>query len=149
MRILVKNQADTTQNGVYLATAPTSWLRATDMDIESEVESSQLYAATVGSTNANIYYVQSNNQFSLFNDTSARGQIIFEPFISTSTTLNEVLLNFGNFNNPSYSTVKLSVLLTLPVGSDPFSTDLLLTNQLRVNEASTNNGTNTVEDLRR
>ena len=40
-------------------------------------------------------------------------------------------------------------LLTLPVGSDPFSTDLLLTNQLRVNEASTNNGTNTVEDLRR
>jgi hypothetical protein len=54
-RVLVKNQASSAQNGIYIAST-TAWTRSTDMDVWSEVPGA--YTVVInGSTNANTSWV--------------------------------------------------------------------------------------------
>lgn len=69
--------------------------------------------------------------------------------LTTNATTNTLRLGFGDFDDPAARSTRISLFVTLPIGADPFVSDLFLTNQLRVNETSTNQGQQTVEDLRR
>lgn len=69
--------------------------------------------------------------------------------ITTNATTNTLTLSFGDFDDPQARATTISLLVTLPVGSESFVRDLFLTNQLRVNQGDTFLGTTTVEDLRR
>ena len=60
------------------------------------------------------------------------------PTISTDTTANSITLDFGTFNDiPLHRSTTIDMLVTLPVGTQPFASDLFLTNQLRVSESNT------------
>ncbi len=73
-----------------------------------------------------------------------------DPVITSNATTNAITFDFGSRNDVlQRRTATISLLVTLPIGSDPFAADLFLTNQLRVSEDSTNAGAVTVEDLRR
>lgn len=55
-RILLKNQTDATENGIYVANTaidPTTWARATDADEDSEVTSGMFTFVEEGTTHAN------------------------------------------------------------------------------------------------
>ena len=71
------------------------------------------------------------------------------PTLVVDSVSNSVTLNFGTQSDPQRRPSQISVLVTFVVGNQPFSSDLFLTNQLRISEGSTNAGTTTVEDLRR
>ncbi len=147
--VLVKDQVDQRQNGVYTVVSAGNWERDTSMNSESEIESSHMVRVLGGTVNAAIDFVHTNREFSTFNAVGTRGDIVFGPFISTDQPNNGILLNFGNFDDPLRRSGKIALYLTLPIGNDPFGKALFLTNQMRVNEASTNNGTTTVEEVRR
>ncbi len=151
--VLVKDQADPRQNGVYLVVnaATGAWSRSVDMDAVREVQNTLLFRIAGGAVNANRAFSQTNNKFLSFNNaTPANGNIVFTSFITTDPVTNTIAFNFGNFDdNGQRRSTTISILLTLPVGADPFASDLFLTNQLRIDEGSTNQGSVTVEDLRR
>ena len=69
--------------------------------------------------------------------------------IVTDANTNTLTMLFGNFEDNLSRATTISLLVTLPVIDVPFANDLFLSNQLRVNEGSTVQGTTTVEDLRR
>ncbi|WP_016747317.1 hypothetical protein [Rhizorhabdus wittichii] len=54
-RVLVKNQADTKENGIYRA-APGDWVRAPDFDGALDVVGGTYIPVQVGTTNANTYW---------------------------------------------------------------------------------------------
>jgi fimbrial isopeptide formation D2 family protein/uncharacterized repeat protein (TIGR01451 family) len=71
------------------------------------------------------------------------------PVISKNSTDNTVTMNFGTHEDiPLRRASQISLLITFPVSNDPFITDLFLTNQFRVTEASTNAGDTTAEGIR-
>ncbi|MCZ2343080.1 MAG: DUF11 domain-containing protein, partial [Bacteroidales bacterium] len=69
--------------------------------------------------------------------------------ISTDATQNSLKLDFGDFHDSAARSTTISLLVTFKVSNAAFADDLFLTNQLRINEDTTNQGTVTVEDLRR
>ncbi len=71
------------------------------------------------------------------------------PSLAVDSVSNSITLNFGTQEDTQRRSTQISVLVTFVVGNQPFSSDLFLTNQLRISEGSTNAGTTTVEDLRR
>jgi fimbrial isopeptide formation D2 family protein/uncharacterized repeat protein (TIGR01451 family) len=148
MRILVKNQADSRQNGIYVANIPTSWTRATDFNDPSEVQNARVFIVTNGNQNKDLGFVQTNQAFLTFNGTSTTTSgIDFTPFIQTNQTTNTITFNFGNLSDTALRrSTTISLYLSLPVTNVPAGQDLFLTNQLRINEASTNNGSQTVEN---
>ncbi len=62
-RILLKNQTDATENGIYdtgiSGTNPTNWNRATDADTSIEVNNGMITVITEGTLNANTAFVLS------------------------------------------------------------------------------------------
>jgi hypothetical protein len=59
-RVLVKDQADTSTNGIYLA-ASGAWSRATDYDSALEISQSAVYVLAGGTTNGRSSFVQTSN----------------------------------------------------------------------------------------
>ncbi|WP_232056120.1 SdrD B-like domain-containing protein [Tuwongella immobilis] len=151
-RVLVKNQADSRQNGVYvvLNAATGAWQRATDFDAVTEVQNTRIFQVQFGAVNTGNAFVPNNREFLSFNSGSATlSGISFQSFVTTDPLQNEIRFNFGNLSDTGVRrSTTISLLLTLPMGTDPFVADLFLTNQLRILEASTNQGTTTEEDLR-
>lgn len=71
------------------------------------------------------------------------------PTLSTSATNNELILAFGTHDDiPQRRGSQISILVTFVISNDPFVNDLYLTNQLRIEEASTNAGDTTAERIR-
>jgi len=59
-RVLVKNQADASTNGIYLV-ASGAWSRATDYDSALEISQSAVYVLAGGTTNGRSSFVQTSN----------------------------------------------------------------------------------------
>jgi uncharacterized repeat protein (TIGR01451 family) len=84
--------------------------------------------------------------FATFDPTLAGAR---NPVISKNSTDNTVTMDFGTHEDiPLRRASQISLLITFPVSNDPFITDLFLTNQFRVTEASTNAGDTTAEGIR-
>jgi hypothetical protein len=58
-RVLVKNQSNATQNGIYLA-KPGAWVRADDYNSAAEIQGGDFTFVTGGNTYANTGWVQTN-----------------------------------------------------------------------------------------
>lgn len=102
-RVLVKNQADASQNGIYTAAAG-AWLRATDADEGTEMSPGHLLMVMVGAVNAStIWQMASQDQ----------------PTIGASA-LNYRLV-FGRTGVPSgtYRSVRVDDLGRVTAGSNP------------------------------
>ncbi|MGL6075104.1 MAG: beta strand repeat-containing protein, partial [Fimbriiglobus sp.] len=88
----------------------------------------------------------SDTYFNTFAPANGAGR---NPAITADADNNSVTMDFGTHDDPLRQSTQISLLITFVVGNQPFSSDLFLTNQLRVLENSTNAGNYTVEDLRR
>jgi len=148
-RILVKNQATPSQNGVYVVASAGIWNRAADFDSINEAGTGILVRVTSGTVHSGDAFIQTNKSFNLFNGVGAVGQIAFASFITTDAATNSINLNFGSFQDVGNRlSTTVDILITLPVADFPFVADLNLTNQFRVTESSTNNGGQTLEAIR-
>ncbi|MFQ3633603.1 isopeptide-forming domain-containing fimbrial protein, partial [Roseiflexus sp.] len=146
-RVLVKDQTDARQNGVYVVTdaATGVWDRAADFDTARELTNGPLVGVTSGATNANQHFRQSNPTFSVFNT----HPITWTPFVTTDAAGNSFTLNFGwhdDVDGGRRSSL-IDVLVTMRVADAAFTEDLFLTNQLRVNEFSTNAGSQYFDEI--
>ena len=146
-RVLLKDQTNPTQNGVYTVdnAATGVWTRASDFDTSLEVVNGPLFGVAEGVVNARRHFRESSRDFTTFNT----DPITFEPFIVTDPNGNSFTLNFGwhdDIAGGRRSSV-IDVLVTLRVADAPFTDDLFLTNQLRVSEASTNAGAQDYDEI--
>lgn len=82
---------------------------------------------------------------SFYNSNPPASNIV--PAISTSASGNSVQFTYGNYDDPSVPSpsTAVDILFTVTVSNEPFTDRLLLTNQLRVHEGSTNS-TDTDDD---
>ncbi len=70
------------------------------------------------------------------------------PTITTDTVNNSITMDFGSFDDiPLHRATTIDLLLTLQVGPQAFASDLFLTNQMRVNEDSTNAGSTLIDQI--
>jgi large repetitive protein len=91
----------------------------------------------------------SDTYFSTFDP--SQSDISRHPDLDPDPLRNSLTLDFGTHDDPGIGnrrSTTISVLVTFRVSDVPFAADLPLTNQLRVNEGSTNAGTATVEAIR-
>jgi fimbrial isopeptide formation D2 family protein/uncharacterized repeat protein (TIGR01451 family) len=146
-RVLVKDQTDARQNGVYVVVNAASgvWNRAADFDTAREITNSPLVGVTAGATNAGQHFRQSNPTFNTFNTDA----ITWAPFITTDAAGNSFTLNFGWHDDVDGGRREslIDLLVTLRVADAAFANDLFLTNQLRVNEFSTNAGSQYFDEI--
>lgn len=78
-RILIKDQADQTTNGIYTVNASGAPTRATDYDVSAEVWAGTFTAITAGTANANTIWVQSTS-----NPTLGSSNLVFSQLSSSS-----------------------------------------------------------------
>jgi fimbrial isopeptide formation D2 family protein/uncharacterized repeat protein (TIGR01451 family) len=146
-RVLVKDQTDARQNGVYVVVnaASGAWDRATDFDTAREITNGPLVGVTAGATNAGQHFRQSNPTFNTFNTDA----ITWAPFITTDAAGNSFTFNFGWHDDVDGGRREslIDLLVTLRVADAAFANDLFLTNQLRVNEFSTNAGSQYFDEI--
>ncbi|MDW8148897.1 MAG: isopeptide-forming domain-containing fimbrial protein [Roseiflexaceae bacterium] len=146
-RVLVKDQTDARQNGVYVVVnaATGVWSRAADFDTARELTNGPLVGVTAGATNANQHFRQTNQNFNTFNTDA----ITWAPFITTDAAGNSFTLNFGWYDDVEGGrrSSLIDILVTLRVADAAFTEDLFLTNQLRVNEFSTNAGSQYFDEI--
>jgi fimbrial isopeptide formation D2 family protein/uncharacterized repeat protein (TIGR01451 family) len=146
-RVLVKDQTDPRQNGVYVVVnaAIGAWNRAADFDTAREITNGPLVGVTAGATNAGQHFRQSNATFNTFNT----DPITWAPFITTDAAGNSFTFNFGWHDDVDGGrrTSLIDLLVTLRVADAAFANDLFLTNQLRVNEFSTNAGSQYFDEI--
>jgi fimbrial isopeptide formation D2 family protein/uncharacterized repeat protein (TIGR01451 family) len=146
-RVLVKDQTDPRQNGVYVVVnaASGAWNRAADFDTAREITNGPLVGVTAGATNAGQHFRQSNATFNTFNTDA----ITWAPFITTDAAGNSFTFNFGWHDDVDGGrrTSLIDLLVTLRVADAAFANDLFLTNQLRVNEFSTNAGSQYFDEI--
>jgi fimbrial isopeptide formation D2 family protein/uncharacterized repeat protein (TIGR01451 family) len=146
-RVLVKDQTDARENGVYVVVnaASGAWDRATDFDTAREITNSPLVGVTAGATNAGQHFRQSNPTFNTFNTDA----ITWAPFITTDAAGNSFTFNFGWHDDVDGGRREslIDLLVTLRVADAAFANDLFLTNQLRVNEFSTNAGSQYFDEI--
>jgi fimbrial isopeptide formation D2 family protein/uncharacterized repeat protein (TIGR01451 family) len=147
-RVLVKNQTDPTQNGIYVVASTGTWNRSSDFDTVNEAKDGIVIRVQAGTINLNDTFIQTNRQFTNFNSTGVTGNLVFSSFITTDPTTNSIRLNFGSFEDIQSRPSTIDLLITLPVTDAPFVSDLNLTNQFVVQEGSTNNGTQDLEAIR-
>jgi fimbrial isopeptide formation D2 family protein/uncharacterized repeat protein (TIGR01451 family) len=146
-RVLVKDQTDPRQNGVYVVVNAASgvWNRAADFDTAREITNGPLVGVTAGATNAGQHFRQSNPTFNTFNTDA----ITWAPFITTDAAGNSFTFNFGWHDDVDGGRREslIDLLVTLRVADAAFANDLFLTNQLRVNEFSTNAGSQYFDEI--
>jgi fimbrial isopeptide formation D2 family protein/uncharacterized repeat protein (TIGR01451 family) len=146
-RVLVKDQTDPRQNGVYVVTdaASGAWNRAADFDTAREITNGPLVGVTAGATNAGQHFRQANPTFNTFNTDA----ITWAPFITTDAAGNSFTFNFGWHDDVDGGrrTSLIDLLVTLRVADAAFANDLFLTNQLRINEFSTNAGSQYFDEI--
>ena len=147
-RVLVKNQVNAAQNGVFRVVGAGVWERDPAFDTVIEAQGGVILRVTGGTANNGRTFVQDNQSFIAFNSAGATGSLIYNSFITTDPTTNTIRLNFGSFDDPARRPTTIDLLITLPIADAPFVSDLNLTNQLVVQEGSTNNGTQDLEAIR-
>ncbi|HVP13737.1 MAG TPA: sortase [Phycisphaerae bacterium] len=60
------------------------------------------------------------------------------PCLSTSLANNSLIINYGNFDDPTNTDTQIDLLFTLTVTDKPFTDGLFLTNQAHADEGTTN-----------
>ncbi len=117
-RVLVKNQTDAFENGIYVVVDAGAWTRATDADTDSEVNNGMFTLVTSGTINANTSWVLSTpdpivvdttnltfDEFSFtdithLNSTNTFTEInIFEKSVGMVNTNDTLILDLFSFNN--------------------------------------------------
>ena len=125
-RILIKNQVDETQNGIYTVTVAgsgaTAWIltRATDCDTASEIDAS-LVPVSSGTVNANTSWLQSNDIVTV--GTTA---VVYTQFTANPATF---LMRANNLSDVANATTSRDNL-SLGVANSPQFTNLTLTGSI-------------------
>lgn len=106
MRVLVKNQTTTSQNGIYVYNSSTGALtRASDFDTAGEIDGGDFVFVTGGTQNDNTGWVQTENVTSIGTD-----PIIFQQFsgngtVTAGTNISVTGNQISVINNPTFSQV--------------------------------------------
>ncbi|MEM1246735.1 MAG: LruC domain-containing protein [Acidobacteriota bacterium] len=69
------------------------------------------------------------------------------PSWSVQAASNRLVLDYGDFDAVGSGPVKIDVLFTVTVSDEPFADDLLLTNQMHLEQASTNGGVHVADAI--
>ncbi len=104
-RVLVKNQTDASENGIYVVPTSGAWVRATDADTNAEVFSGIFVPVSEGTTDADtLWYLTTNDPIVL-----GTTDLTFREFSGSMTT----------FNAPAITSLSISGLTdpTPPVGT--------------------------------
>lgn len=152
--VLVKNQADPRQNGIYRVTAVSgatmTLVRVVEFDSVAEALNSKLFRVLQGAVNIGQIFRQENKLFTVYNGApGSSSDLRFSQFITTDAVGNSFTLDIGTYddtasgNRPSV----IDLLVTVRVADAAFTENLFLTNQLRVTEGSTNAGTDYFDDI--
>lgn len=115
-RVLLKDQTDGTENGIYnavTATDPTTWARSADADEDSEVTSGMAVAATEGTANAEVLFLLTTDSPTLGTDAL------------TFTGFNLAALTAGAGLSKTNQTVDLDVPSLPSLGASPATGDIL------------------------
>ena len=81
-RILIKDESNTSHNGIYIRTSSTVLTRATDFDTSAEIQGGDFFFVTLGTLNGSNGYVQTEISISvgstaiIFEQFSGAGQIV-------------------------------------------------------------------------
>jgi hypothetical protein len=124
-RVLIKNQASNTQNGVYIVTVvgtgATNWVltRAIDYDTPSDINGTGIIPVSNGTVNANSGWV--NTTLMVTVDTTAITFIQFAISIPSITMTQKLGSGGGNYTTTSTSYVdmdgtNLAYTVTIPIG---------------------------------
>jgi hypothetical protein len=133
-RVLVKNQGDPKENGIYVVAAG-AWSRATDADSASELQDATVFIIN-GNTNANTYWIQNTEDIilggteitfrtTIYNDTK------IVPYPGAGTPENYLIITGETTYKESTAQGYLihdlihGVLARLGLGTDPFYSEFL------------------------
>lgn len=110
-RVLVKNQSNAAQNGIYVVQASGAAVRATDFDAPAEVDGGDFIFVTGGTVNDNTGWVQTSTGVT----TIGTDPIVFTQFSGAGTYLagNGLTLSGNTFVIDTAVTVDLSTAQTL------------------------------------
>jgi hypothetical protein len=110
-RVLVKNQTNAAQNGIYVVQASGAAVRATDFDAPAEVDGGDFIFVTGGTVNDNTGWVQTSTGVV----TIGTDPIVFTQFSGAGTYLagNGLTLTGNTFSINTGTTVDLSTAQTL------------------------------------
>ena len=98
-RVLVKNQTDATENGIYVVTDVGAWVRSTDADSDSEVNNGMSVLITTGTTNTNTFWYLAT----------------FDPIVVDTTALQFIQYNLANTAHLSAQSIEVFSLSDLPI----------------------------------
>jgi hypothetical protein len=85
-RVLVKNQADLTTNGIYNVSASGAWTEASDFTGANNLVNGTIIIVARGSTNAGLWQLTSANPVVVAPDTSGASNITFVAYTATSAS---------------------------------------------------------------
>lgn len=110
-RVLVKNQTNAAQNGIYVVQASGAAVRATDFDAPAEVDGGDFIYVTGGTVNDNTGWVQTSTGVV----TIGTDPIVFTQFSGAGTYLagNGLTITGNTFSIDTGTTVDLSTTQTL------------------------------------
>jgi hypothetical protein len=122
-RVLVKNQSTGSQNGIY-AVAAGSWSRATDADVDSEINAGMFCFVEEGTVNADTGWVLSTNAPTTVGTTSLTfAQFSGAGSFSVDSTLtkagNTIGLTSGIATAGTYTSVTVDTYGRVTAGSSP------------------------------
>jgi hypothetical protein len=141
-RILVKNQTNKAENGIYVVQASGQPTRATDFDTATEVDSGDFVFVYGGTANASTGWVQTNRPATIGTD-----EINFTQFSGAGTYLagNGLTLTGNSFSINTAVTADVSTAQTLTNKTIDGGTNTLsnIANGSLTNSAITINGTST------
>jgi hypothetical protein len=141
-RVLVKNQTNQAENGIYVVQASGQPSRATDFDTAQEVDSGDFIFVYAGTANAGTGWVQTNRPAVIGTDA-----IAFSQFSGAGTYLagNGLTLTGNSFSINTTVTADISSVQTLTNKSISGSANTLtnIPNNALSNSAITINGTST------
>jgi len=141
-RILVKNQTNKAENGIYVVQASGQPTRATDFDTATEVDSGDFVFVYGGTANASTGWVQTNRPATIGTD-----EINFTQFSGAGTYLagNGLTLTDSTFSINTTITADVSTAQTLTNKTIDGSSNTLsnIANGSLTNSAITINGTST------
>ncbi len=120
-RILIKNQADASENGVYTVNASGAPTRATDFDSAADVTSGAFVFVEKGTANADAGFVLTTDGGAGGPDTSSRNTG-FDATFGSATSIDMTGLTFPN--NATYTTTSASINFTTDASNGDIGTSI-------------------------
>lgn len=138
-RVLVKDQTDPTQNGIYLANTGGAWTRASDSNAAAEVKGAYIYVQ-YGTTQGGTYWFNSNTgtvtvtttalTYELVNDTGYQGpETLFTVSKTAATEVTPIVKHTLFDSGTAVTTAKSRAVDYIKLYATIFGTDYYMYNE--------------------